>query len=147
MDTLRSAALSISAPENSDAQHHSSDRLATHTIKWACFEVNGALWPCPESKNTSNRQKLYFISASFKLRLDQNDQDTSRPQHLTDSWHNLQDRDERQVQRYKRLHLSKANIYPIHLHSSFLQEAVCEAPSGQTSIQACHASDIYAELL
>jgi len=52
-------------------------------------------------QNTSKRQKLYFISASFKLRLDKNDQDSSRPQHLTDSWHDLQDRDERQVQGYE----------------------------------------------
>ncbi len=52
-------------------------------------------------QNTSNRQRDYLISASFKLRLDKHYQDSSRPQHLTDSWHDLQDRDERQVQRYE----------------------------------------------
>lgn len=52
-------------------------------------------------QSTSNGQKPYFISASFELRLDKNDQDSSRPQDLTDSWHDLQDRNERQVQRHE----------------------------------------------
>ncbi len=52
-------------------------------------------------QSISSRHKSYFIPASFKLRLDKDNQDSSRPQHLTDSWHNLQDRDERQVQGYE----------------------------------------------
>ena len=49
-------------------------------------------WQCVQQAGV-----CYLLPASLKLGLDQHNEHSSRPQKLTDDWHHLQNRDERQV--------------------------------------------------